>query len=180
MAEIKTERLLLVPFSDDYLDEVARIFADPVVVRYISRGQPLSRDLIRKEWSDRNRRNWDEHGYGLWDMIDRRSGRWVGFSGLSLLEDWPGQTKWEVGWSVDPAFWGQGFATEAGKAGIQFGFEEAKLERIISVTIPENAPSRRVMEKCGLTCQGLLPWRGADCIWYAIDRADWGPPTLPD
>ena len=168
----KTARLLLLPWSDEYLDDFVRIYADPEVVRYISPGGPLSRDWC-EEHSDRKRWLWEEYGYGPWAAIDRRSGRWIGKIGLDLLEDWPGQHKWEVGWELDPVFWGQGLATEGGKAGVQFGFEEAKLERIISVTLPENMASRRVMEKCGLTAQGLIRYRRFDCVWYAIDRGAW-------
>ena len=145
-----TARLLLLPWRDEYLDDLARIYADLEVMRYMSPGgRPLSRDECAKE-SDRMRLLWDEYGYGPWAAIDRRSGRWVGKTGLELHEDWPGQHKWEVGWELDPEFWGQGLATEGGRAGVRFGFREAKLERIISVTVPENAASRRVMEKCGL------------------------------
>jgi RimJ/RimL family protein N-acetyltransferase len=48
-----------------------------------------------------------------------------------------------------------------------------ELERIISFTVPENAASRRVMEKCGLVQQGETRWKGLDHLWYAIDRQEW-------
>jgi len=47
------------------------------------------------------------------------------------------------------------------------------LERIISFTVPENAASRRVMEKCGLVQLGETRWKGLDYVWYAIDRQEW-------
>jgi RimJ/RimL family protein N-acetyltransferase len=47
-----------------------------------------------------------------------------------------------------------------------------ELEHIISFTVPENAATRRVMEKCGLVQQGETRWRGLDHVWYAIDRRD--------
>jgi ribosomal-protein-alanine N-acetyltransferase len=63
------------------------------------------------------------------------------------------------------------FATEGGRAAVQYGFEVAGLERIISATVPEHSASRRVMEKCGLGYQGILRYRGVAWVLYAIDLA---------
>ena len=168
MVEIKTERLLLLPWSSSYVDDLVRIYTNPEVMRYISNGRLLNRDECLKI-SERGASLWDKYGYGPWAVISKKSGEWIGKLGLDILEDWPKKDKWEVGWELAPEFWGQGLATEGGKMAIQFGFEQAKLKRIISPTIPENIASRRVMEKCGLRYQGLIHWRGAECIWYAID-----------
>jgi len=168
MIEIKTERLLLLPWSSNYLDDLVHIYDKPEVMRYTSGERALNRDDclgMSEGWSSL----WDEYGYGPWAALDKRSGWFVGRIGLDLLDDWPQQDKWEVGWELDPEFWGQGLATEGGRVGVRFGFEKAKLKRIISVTVPENAASRRVMEKCGLIYKGLIRWRRAECVWYAID-----------
>lgn len=165
----QTERLLLVPWSDDYLDDFARICADPAVVRYISNGRPLAR-AESVAISDRSHRLWDTFGYGPWAALEQSSGRWVGRIGLNLLADWPDVHQWEVGWELDPVFWGRGLATEGGRAGVRFGFERAGLERIISVTHPANLASRRVMENCGLVFQGVKHFRDVEVVWYAIDR----------
>ena len=168
MVEIKTERLLLLPWSNTYLDDLVRIYANPEVMRYISNGRPLNQDeclRISERWANL----WDKYGYGPWAAINKKSGQWVGKVGLDLLDDWPKQDKWEVGWELEPDFWGQGLATEGGKMAVQFGFKQAKLKRIISPTHPENIASRRVVEKCGLIYQGLIQWRGTQCVWYALD-----------
>jgi ribosomal-protein-alanine N-acetyltransferase len=125
------------------------------------------------EVSARSSRLWRDYGFGPWAAIEKVSGKWVGRIGLNLLADWPLDDKWEVGWLLDRTYWGRGLATEGGQAGLRFGFEAAKLERIISVTVPDNIPSRRVMEKCGLTYQGELSWRESDVVWYAIGRTTW-------
>jgi RimJ/RimL family protein N-acetyltransferase len=111
-----------------------------------------------------------EHGDGPWAAFEKESGRWLGRIGLNLLADWPGPHKWEVGYELDPDFWGRGLATEGALATVRFGFDVAKLDRIISVTVPANRASRRVMEKCGLTRQGEVEWRETAVVWYAIDR----------
>ena len=67
----------------------------------------------------------------------------------------------------------QGLATGGALASLRYGFEWLGLERIISITLPQNAASRCVMEKAGLTLRGETRWRGQDVVWYAIDRRDW-------
>jgi RimJ/RimL family protein N-acetyltransferase len=121
------------------------------------------------ENSERSERLWRKYGFGPWAAIDKATGRWVGRVGLNLLEDWPGPDRWEVGWELDPDFWGRGFATEGGREGVEFGFEVAGLRRIISVTRADHTASRRVMEKCGLTLQEQVRFHDVACVWYAID-----------
>ena len=121
MVETEIERLLLVPWSNDYFEDLARICSKPEVFQYISREGSLGRSKCR-EISDRWIRQWEQYGYGPWAALERRSGRWVGEVGLELLEDWPQLDKWEVGWILDPAFWGRGFATEGGREAVRFGF----------------------------------------------------------
>ncbi|WP_407691126.1 GNAT family N-acetyltransferase [Rubrobacter marinus] len=99
------------------------------------------------------------------------TGAFVGFAGLLRQEDRPeGEHETEVGWRLDRSFWGQGLATEGARASQRHGFEALELERIISITVPENAASRRVMEKAGLTFRGETSWRGYGVVWYAADR----------
>jgi len=168
---VGTEHLLLVPWTDDYADEFARVCADREAMRFITGGHPLSRKEVRGIL-DGTKAMWAEHGFGPWAAIDRASGRWVGRIGLNLLEDWPGPDRWEVGFELAPEFWGRGLATEGAHEAIRYGFDEAGLERIISVTAPGHEASRRVMEKCGLTCRGQREFRGVSVVWYAIDRVE--------
>jgi ribosomal-protein-alanine N-acetyltransferase len=66
--------------------------------------------------------------------------------------------------------WGNGYATEAARATIAFGFDELQLERIVAVTLPDNRASRRVLEKCGLTFAGQAFVYGHPHVKYAITR----------
>jgi ribosomal-protein-alanine N-acetyltransferase len=169
---VETERLVLAPWGDDQLGDFARICADVRVVEFITGGEPVDEAHVR-EIHQRTLRLWRDHGYGPWAAFEKESGRWIGRVGLNLLPDWPGRDKWEIGYELDPAFWGRGLATEGAHAGVRYGFEVAGLERIISVTVPANRASWRVMEKCGLTRQGELEWRETKVVWYAIDRRAW-------
>jgi RimJ/RimL family protein N-acetyltransferase len=165
----ETDRLVLVPWSDEYFDDVARLCADPEAMRFITGGEPLSRETAA-EILARTRALWDEHGFGPWAALEKGTGHWVGRIGLNLLDDWPGPDKWEVGFELAPEFWGRGLATEGARRAIRYAWEQTSLDRVISVTAPDHLASRRVMEKCGLTFQEELTWRETAVVWYAIDR----------
>jgi [ribosomal protein S5]-alanine N-acetyltransferase len=125
------------------------------------------------ELHERTLDQWDRNGFGTWAAIEKATRRWVGRIGLDELPDWPGPYKVEVGWELDPSVWGQGLATEGGRAALAYGFEVVGLERIISVARADNAASRRVMAKCGLIFQEERPHKGALVVWDALDRTDW-------
>jgi RimJ/RimL family protein N-acetyltransferase len=165
--ERRTDRLRLLPWTHEFDSEWTRILADPEVVRFISDGVPYTHEEAIEN-SERGERFWTEFGFGPWAVFDKVTDRWVGRIGLNLLDDWPGPDRWEVGWELDPRFWGRGLATEGGRAAVAFGFEVG-LGRIISVTRADHVASRRVMEKCGLTLQRQVPFRGVECVCYAID-----------
>lgn len=57
----------------------------------------------------------------------------------------------EIGWRLTPEIWGQGLATEGARAVLRFAFEEQHLSEVVAITVPANLPSRRVMEKLGMT-----------------------------
>ena len=168
MVEIETDRLLLRMWRDGDLGAYARICADGEVMRHLP-GRMTRRES--EEQVARFVRHWEERGFGLWAVEHKAEGRFIGFVGLRRHDDWPeGDHKTEVGWRLDRAYWNGGLATEGARASLRHGFEVLGLERIISVTVPENAASRRVMEKAGLTPRGETRWRGFDVVWYAIDR----------
>ena len=178
LPKIETRRLRLRQWRDEDLNDYARICADPEVMRYM--GGPRTRERCREQlgWFARH---WEEHGFGHWAVEDKISGAFIGRIGLLYHEDWPvGEHKTEIGWLLDRAYWGRGLATEGARANLVYGFERRKLERIISITLPENTASRRVMEKCGLILQGEARWKGSDVVWHAIDRPDWKAKTKAD
>jgi ribosomal-protein-alanine N-acetyltransferase len=171
VAELETDRLLLRRWRGGDLDAYARMCADPEVMRYLS-GR-MTREQCEAQIA-RFERGWTERGFGLWAVEDKATGMFIGFVGLLYHDDWPeGDDKTEVGWRLDRSFWGRGLATEGALASVRYGFEKLGLERIISITVPENIASRRVMEKAGLTYRGETHWRGYDVVWYVIDRRDW-------
>jgi RimJ/RimL family protein N-acetyltransferase len=76
----------------------------------------------------------------------------------------------EIDFILGSAHWGHGFATEAGRANLRYGFEEIGLDSVVGTVHPENAASRRVLEKLGMTFTGQATYSGMACYRYAIER----------
>jgi RimJ/RimL family protein N-acetyltransferase len=148
VAELRTERLLLRQWRDADLEPFASLNADPETMRFFP--APPSREES-DALAARARRQIEEEGWGLWavEVVDGPS--FVGFVGLarpSFEEHFTPAV--EVGWRLAREHWGNGYATEAGRAALGYGFEELRLAEIVSFTSRLNEPSWRVMERLGM------------------------------
>jgi ribosomal-protein-alanine N-acetyltransferase len=146
-----TERLLLRPLEPGDEAELHETLADPTTLAAVDREPPWSIEETRESIARRIGQQ-REHGYSMWAMVERESGRVVGICGLQPLERVGPDV--EVGWHVNPEARGRGYATEAGRAALAAGFGPLGLDRIVAVTHHWNARSRRVMEKLGLALVG--------------------------
>jgi RimJ/RimL family protein N-acetyltransferase len=146
LTDLRTERLTLRQWRDSDREPFAELNADPETMRFFP--APLTREES-DAFADRITVHIDEHGWGLWAVEVAGGARFVGFVGLSVPHFAPKLV--EVGWRLHPDHWGNGYATEAARACVRFGFEELGLEEIVSSTTVANAPSRRVMERIGMT-----------------------------
>ena len=94
----------------------------------------------------------EQRGFGLWAVEVQATGAFIGFTGLNHPSFEAHFTPAvEVGWRLARAAWGEGYATEAARASLAFGFEEIGLDQIVSFTAAGNARSRAVMERIGMT-----------------------------
>jgi len=166
MITLETERLLLREFRDTDLDAYARMCADAESMRYLGDGTPLSRVEAWRSIAG-VLGHWQLRGYGMWAAEEKATGDFVGRIGFYYPDGWP---VLEVGWLVDRARWGEGFATEGGRAALAWGFEQLGLDTIYAVIRPANAPSIRVAEKLGETLRRQEDMRGAPVSIYGVDR----------
>ena len=176
MTELETARLRLRPWRDDDLDEIARMNADPRVTRWLTpTGAPISREETAAQLA-RFRAHWEQHGFGLWAVEERTTGALVGLIGIQYHRLWPADP--ELGWKLDPAVWGRGYATEGGAAALRHAFETLGRKRVVSIIHPENAPSIRVAERLGFAPADRVHWPdgGIDLAVYAVGRE--GAPSL--
>ncbi len=147
-ASLRTERLLLRPWRDADLDAFAALNADPRVMEFFPAVLPRAES---DEIAARVRRAFDEQGWGLWAVEVPGKSEFIGFTGLSRPRFEAHFTPCvEIGWRLAAAHWGLGYATEAARAALRYGFESAGLDEIVSMTVPANRRSIHVMEKLGL------------------------------
>jgi ribosomal-protein-alanine N-acetyltransferase len=163
---ITTARLVLRPLTEEDVDPLHRILGDGDVLRYFPNTNPPARDRVQKLISDQLA-HWEERGYGWWAVELRSRNGLIGWSGLQFL---PETEEVEVAYLLGKAFWGRGLATEAAQACLQYGFEQVGLESIVAIVHPENAASRRVIEKLGMSLVDRAHYFGMDCYRYSIDR----------
>jgi ribosomal-protein-alanine N-acetyltransferase len=96
-------------------------------------------------------RHFDAHGYGLWALELRESGELIGLTGLNAVVFEARFTPAvELGWRLAHARWGEGYASEAARAALRFGFERAGLAEIVAMTSVLNVRSQAVMERLGM------------------------------
>jgi RimJ/RimL family protein N-acetyltransferase len=155
-ASIETERLRLRPVQPDDLDELVRLHEDPAVAGFI--GTP-SREWLseRIEWSQEE---WSERGHGLLAILDRRSGAFLGRTGLKY---WPQFGETELGWVLQPEGRGRGVATEAAAAILESAAGRLDLPYVTAMIRPDNEPSIAVARRLGFS-----PLREDDLLGVAV------------
>ncbi len=162
---VETARLLLRPFTSSDLDNYTRcIFADVEVMRYLPRREASPHERAERTIGFFND-HWRQRGYGVWAVTDKIDGTFIGHCGLNYLAD---IDEVEVLYALRQSHWSRGFATEAARASVQFGFERAQRTRLIALAVPENMASRRVMEHLGFLFEKNAHHFGLDLVQYAL------------
>lgn len=147
--EITMPRLRLRPWRASDREPFAAMNADPRVMEFLP-------ELLTREKSDaladRIEAHFAQHGFGLFAVEILGQAPFAGFVGLSIPRFEAAFTPCvEIGWRLAAEFWNQGYATEAARAVLEFGFRDLRLSEIVSFTATINLQSRRVMEKLGMT-----------------------------
>ncbi|PHV11947.1 GNAT family N-acetyltransferase [Chitinimonas sp. BJB300] len=166
LAERETDRLYLrAPTAAD-LAAVFEIYGDPATHRYNPAGPLTSRDAAgHMLW--RWQLHWAQHGFGMWVVCKRGEPETVlGFGGLSW-RPYGGVERLNLGFRLRTATWGQGIASELGRAALDLAFGQLEESAVYALVRPENTPSRKVLAKLGLQevdSLSDLPWLPASLV----------------
>ena len=178
-ADLETERLILRQWRDSDGEAFSAINADPEVMRHFP--APLNRAesdalLARAQWK------WRELGMCFF-AVEAKGGGLIGFVGLNPPMFEAHFTPCvEIGWRLARHAWGQGFATEAARASLEYGFNRLGLDQIVSFTVPMNRRSRALMERLGMTRDPADDFDHPDLpldsgfsrlVLYRLGREDW-------
>jgi len=163
---LETKRLLLCSWESSDWPAFKPIATDPLVMKYISGGEPWPDERII-EFVERQIRHFSKCGFCLWKLLLKRNNRLVGFCGLQPLDDLPGV---EIGWWLASDLWGRGLATEAAGAVLEDGFSRIGLSRIVAVALRENQASIRIMEKLGMRFESEVNHHGFRVDLYSTEN----------
>lgn len=167
---IKSERLLIREFQVNDWEAVHEYTSDSLVMKYIPEGvfsEKDAKDFVNKNVGE-NAQNYP--------VILTEEDKLIGHI---VFHKYFGEHTYEIGWVFNPKYYNKGYASEAAKAVLKYGFEELKLHRIIATCQPQNPPSYRVMEKIGMRREGYFKkciphdnewW---DEYYYAILEEEW-------
>jgi RimJ/RimL family protein N-acetyltransferase len=146
---LETRRLRLREWREHDLAPFASLNADPRVMAFLPRRLDRTEsDALASRIGD----HFASHGFGLWAVEAPGVADFIGFVGLSV-PSFPAHFMpcIEIGWRLAHEYWGHGYATEAARASLVFGFRDLALDEIVSFTVPSNWRSRRVMERLRMT-----------------------------
>ena len=146
---LETTRLILRRQVTEDLDDLWALYCNPEITKYIP-DAPRSREEAREEleWHMKGHPRFPE--LGLWATIHKETGKFIGRCGL-LPWTIDERQEVEVAYTIAREYWGQGLATEAAKAILDYGFEHLNLSRLVSRIDSENVASQKVAEKIGMT-----------------------------
>ena len=180
MTELSTPRLRLRQWRASDLEAFAALNADPEVMQFMpGRLSRVESAAVVPRYEAEIARL----GYGFWATELRASGAFIGFVGLHVPSfEAPFTPCIEIGWRLERASWGNGFATEAAGECLRFAFESLALEEVVAFTVPPNRRSRAVMERLGMRRDPLgdfdhprLPAEHLlrPHVLYRLRREDW-------
>jgi RimJ/RimL family protein N-acetyltransferase len=179
---LETDRLVLRRLTTDDVDAVHALHSDSTVMRYLSTTCP-TRDQVRDEvlpgYLDWHRRS---ETWGYWATIERGTGTFLGwhmFRPVIYREPAPGEI--EVGWRLNTAAWGHGFATEGASALLDNGFRNLGVQSVLAMTMTVNERSWQVMRRLGMRhvqtfhvdYQDKVPGFEQGEVEYAVTRHQW-------
>jgi ribosomal-protein-alanine N-acetyltransferase len=172
---LATERLALRRFTPADLGWVAGLFTDPDVMRYM--GGPWDQEKIEDMFQVRMLDYYARHpGLGAWVTLEQSTGSAIGFHLLNYIQ---GESFIQVGYFIDKASWGKGFATEMATRLLRYGFSDLGLTQITAITHLENIGSQHVLLKAGLHRHGQRSFAHpayaphGPQAWFERGASDW-------
>lgn len=142
---MQTERLEIRPFAPEDALQIFQLNADPEVMRYLPKDEVYESVKQAQNFLEKYLTKMQGMPFARQAVIRKRDGAWLGWCGLKALDD--GTV--DLGFRFHREYWGNGYASESGKAWLDYGFGATGLKRIIGNTAAGNIGSQRTLEKLG-------------------------------
>ncbi len=173
MTILTTERLTLRPLLPDDAEAYVAMRFHPEVARWLPPAHDADPLAAAHATIERFAAAWRDEGYSPWGVF--REGRLIGHAGLNYVPEFDAT---EVLWALHPDAWGKGYATEAARAALGFGFGTVGLDLIFAITMETNTASQAVMERIGLSYKKRVEYKGfKDIVWFDVDRETYADNT---
>lgn len=165
---VETDRLILREIVPSDAEEFFKLNSDPAVTRYTGDGGTETVEEMRRGLEERPIRDYRVHGYGRWAAIWKANDRLIGMAGLKFLEE---LNDVDIGYRFFPEYWGQGLATEAARACVDYGFNVLRLPHILGLVESENVASVRVLTKLGFVYDQMIDYRSEMVAKYVLQSS---------
>jgi ribosomal-protein-alanine N-acetyltransferase len=166
--ELTTPRLRLRPFTPADQPEIHAVYADPDVMRFVGHG--AHRTMAETATALRTYGDvLERRGYSFLAVSEREGGALIGDAGLHPLGGVGPDV--ELGYTLARSAWGKGYATELGRALIEYAFTVLRVPRVVAQVEPANTGSRRVLAKLGMTEREQRTAYGRPHLLYAVERS---------
>jgi RimJ/RimL family protein N-acetyltransferase len=174
---IETERLILRRWRESDIEPNTAMLADPATARFItSDGNAVTDPFVGWRNAAVMAGHWALHGFGIFVVEEKQTGRYAGRVGPWSPAGWPG---FEVGWGIARDFRGKGYAVEAARASIDWAFARFDLDRIIHCIDRENVASQAVARRLGANIEGEFDLFGHVADIWATRRETWTEQPRP-
>lgn len=174
MKKLESERLYFELLDEKHFEYFCTQEMDAEVMKYI-RMPSGSQNNVRSKFDGYIAYMIANPNLGVWTAFRKSDNKPVGLVVLFHLEMKPEHGKYEVGYRLEKASWGQGYATEITHALLEYGFNELGLIEIYGTTHPDNVVSQKVLMKAGMKDLGLTPLRGGS-RFFCIKRDEYFQP----
>jgi RimJ/RimL family protein N-acetyltransferase len=168
-----TERLVLRQLHPDDLDTVWVLFSHPDILKTTI--HTFTRQRC-SQWVAKQQKMYEARGFAPWAVELRSNQTLIGYCGMDV-EQIEGKSEVEIGYRVLPAYWGQGFATEAAIGALRHGFTALHLQRIVATILQRNGASLRVVEKSGMQYEKDTVLYAQTLRLYAAHASRWTEPA---
>lgn len=164
--EIETERLIFKQMSLEFTESLFHVFGDPEVMKYWYGGADKDMEQTKRRVNYLEE-HWQVFGFGDWAIFSKCGSKVIGFGGLHYIKD---VAEVNIGYAFSQSVWRQGFAYEACKEIMKYGFNLLKLEQIIAVIWPVNLASINLVKKCGFKYWKDITWKGSERVVYSVNN----------
>lgn len=172
--EITTKRLKLRHFRKEDIETYAEIMGNNEIAKWFPKGVGYTNKEAKKSL-DNIISHWKKYGFGLWAITKKEKPVLIGRCGLNYILE---TSEVEIDFVLARRYWKKGYATEAAKAALHYGFKILSLDRIIALTKPENSASLRVIKKIGMQYIKNSKYWNIVCAKYEIFKTEYNKQFL--